>query len=255
MARYLLFRLYGPMASWGEIAVGEDRHTAYSPSRSALIGFLGAALGVPRDDSAAQEALSAQFRFAVRQELSGSFLRDFHTIQVGVPERKQVFRTRRHELSGRVNTMLSSRTYVCDSLQVVAVQTTSDTDDGVLEGMKEALLQPTFALYLGRKSCPLAIPVSPKIVEAPNLLEAFESHPFPSLLALTERRPNEQAWPSGHDKRCFRLEDVRYFWEEGMESGMKASLERWRTDLPLSRTRWQFGRRREMVAFANRGEA
>jgi CRISPR-associated Cas5-like protein len=34
---YLLFRLYGPMASWGEIAVGEIRHTASYPGKSAII--------------------------------------------------------------------------------------------------------------------------------------------------------------------------------------------------------------------------
>ena len=48
----LVFRLYGPMASWGEIAVGENRHTANYPSKSALLGLLGAALGIERDDEA-----------------------------------------------------------------------------------------------------------------------------------------------------------------------------------------------------------
>ena len=38
------------MASWGEIAVGENRHTASYPSKSAIIGLLGAALGIKRDD-------------------------------------------------------------------------------------------------------------------------------------------------------------------------------------------------------------
>ena len=46
MTDYLLLRLYGPLASWGEIAVGESRHSAVQPSRSALLGLLGAALGI-----------------------------------------------------------------------------------------------------------------------------------------------------------------------------------------------------------------
>ena len=41
---YLLFRLYGPMASWGEIAVGETRHSAAYPGKSAIIGLLAAAM-------------------------------------------------------------------------------------------------------------------------------------------------------------------------------------------------------------------
>ena len=47
---YLLFRLYGPLASWGEIAVGESRHTAAYPGKAALIGLLAAALGIRRDE-------------------------------------------------------------------------------------------------------------------------------------------------------------------------------------------------------------
>jgi CRISPR system Cascade subunit CasD len=50
MMEYLLFRLYGPLASWGEIAVGESRHTATYPGKSALLGLLAAALGIRRDD-------------------------------------------------------------------------------------------------------------------------------------------------------------------------------------------------------------
>nr|WP_284509571.1 CRISPR-associated protein Cas5 [Salinivibrio costicola] len=48
MRDYLVFRLYGPLASWGEPAVGGDRPTSAYPSRSAVLGLLGAALGIKR---------------------------------------------------------------------------------------------------------------------------------------------------------------------------------------------------------------
>ena len=38
MKDYLVFRLYGPMASWGQAAVGGDRPTDIQPSRSAVLG-------------------------------------------------------------------------------------------------------------------------------------------------------------------------------------------------------------------------
>ncbi|MGL4603678.1 MAG: CRISPR-associated protein Cas5, partial [Iodobacter sp.] len=57
MSPYLVFRLYGAMASFGEIAVGELRHSAAYPSRSALLGLLGAALGIARSNEAGQQAL------------------------------------------------------------------------------------------------------------------------------------------------------------------------------------------------------
>ncbi len=48
MARFLLFQLAGPLASWGEIAIGEDRHSAPYPGRSAVLGILASALGIRR---------------------------------------------------------------------------------------------------------------------------------------------------------------------------------------------------------------
>jgi len=52
---YLVFQLYGPLASWGDIAVGETRPSALTPSRSAILGLLAAALGLKRPDTAKSE--------------------------------------------------------------------------------------------------------------------------------------------------------------------------------------------------------
>ena len=49
---YLVFRLYGPMCSWGDIAVGEVRPSTVHPSKSAILGLIAAALGVKRPDTA-----------------------------------------------------------------------------------------------------------------------------------------------------------------------------------------------------------
>ena len=50
MKEYLVFQLYAPLASWGEEASGEIRHSATVPTRSALLGLLAAALGIRRDE-------------------------------------------------------------------------------------------------------------------------------------------------------------------------------------------------------------
>ena len=57
MTDYLIFRLYAPLASWGEAAVGETRPTATYPGKGAVLGLLGAALGIRRDDDAGQAQL------------------------------------------------------------------------------------------------------------------------------------------------------------------------------------------------------
>lgn len=247
MTEYLLMRLYGPLASWGEIAVGESRHSAVHPSRSALLGLLGAALGVERDDDEGQRMLTDGYRFAVKLESTGSPLRDYQTIQVGVAPRKFQFRSRRQELAaGKVDTILSTREYRCDSIALVAVEALPSAPHD-LEFVAAAFKNPRFSLCLGRKSCPLALPLAPKLIDAANLKMAFDSAELPSLLSLLGNMEPDQIWPTWRDRQAFALGQVRYYWEDGMQAGMKPSFDAWRHDQPLSRCRWQFSPRREWV--------
>ena len=82
MPDYLIFHLYGPMASWGDIAVGEYRNTADTPTRSAIFGLLAAGLGIHRDDEDGLLNLSRSYKMAVRIDAHGTRLQDFHTTQV-----------------------------------------------------------------------------------------------------------------------------------------------------------------------------
>jgi CRISPR system Cascade subunit CasD len=257
MTDYLLFRLYGPMASWGEIAVGESRHSAAHPSRSALLGLLGAALGVQREDDEAQQALAAGYRFAVKVLSAGIPLRDYHTVQ-SPPQRKNiVYRTRAQELANRpeLQTLLSMREYRCDSLALVAVEALQFAR-WKLDEISAALRRPVFPLYLGRKSCPPALPLAPEVITAESLNQAFATKQR-SLLALTAEADRAEAdWPSYEDRRVFRQrqETARYHWEDGMEAGMEADMHVMRQDQPLSRRRWQFAPRREYVRLKRQGE-
>lgn len=81
MTDFLLFTLYAPLASWGDIAVGESRGSWDRPSRSAVLGLLGAALGIMREDQAAHEQLQAGYGVAVRADAVGATLSDYHTAQ------------------------------------------------------------------------------------------------------------------------------------------------------------------------------
>ena len=250
MTKYLLFRLYGPMASWGEIAVGESRHSAVYPSRSALVGLLGAALGLRRYDNEAQQALVDGYRFGVKVLSVGVPLRDYHTVQAPPRRTNVVYRTRAQELANRqtLETLLSMREYRCDSLAIAAVEALPSAR-WTLEEIAAALRSPVFPLYLGRKSCPPALPLAPELATAANLADAFASRQR-SLLALTAKPDKAEAeWPSREDVRAFRLhhETVRYHWEDGMEAGMEPDMEVIRQDQPLSRRRWQFAPRREYV--------
>ena len=61
MSGWLAIVLAAPLASFGEEPGNAYRGTADRPTRSALIGLAGAALGIDRADGAGQKAL-AEFR-------------------------------------------------------------------------------------------------------------------------------------------------------------------------------------------------
>ncbi len=246
MKEYLVFRLYGPMASWGQAAVGGDRPTGLQPTRSAIVGLLASALGIKRDSAALLQALQASISIAVKQCVPSSLLRDYHTTQVpvGSLEKLSHCRTRKNEIdevahqerynskSSRPNAILSSRDYRCDGLWVIAVSLTEATEYSLLE-LSNALLKPKFVLYLGRKSCPLSVPLRPWLVFSENIQGALDTE-FPTIL----NSENEDArWLGGN-------KIVTYYWEgnaDEFSSNKVLTTHPW--DEPVSRTRWQFKQR------------
>jgi len=235
MSEYLIFRLYGPMASWGAEAVGGDRHTGMAPTRSAVLGLLGAALGIKRDDETQLGLLQASVRIAVKQTVPSTLMRDYHTTQVPTRARGVSHYTRKSELSeNELNTILSSRDYRCDGLWIVAIRLSADVTF-TLAQLKNALLRPKYVLSLGRKSCPLSLPLAPKVMSADSLFKALDTL-FPSVT----RSKKEDDFLFGSNGRA------TYYWEgEKGDSSDKAILTTHVWDEPLSRARWQF-KQREM---------
>lgn len=237
---FLVFRLYGAIASWGEAAVGSDRPSATAPSRSAILGLIGAAMGIRRDDAERLTALQESVSIGVKQYRRGTLLRDYHTAQVPSQDKKRRRFTRKDELSqSDLNTVLSSRDYRAEGMWTVAIWLASGSGH-TLENIRNHLQRPVFALSLGRKSCPLAAPLSPILIEGADLKSALDTS-FPPVLS---------------DERLDRIwlpaeSIVTYFWQgervlmplsEDMAARVQ-TLSRW--DEPLDRKRWQFGPRFE----------
>ena len=229
MSHYLLFHLYGPQASWGDIAVGEYRPSFAHPSKSAIVGLLAAALGIRRNEEERQNSLAASCSFAVRVDAMGVLLRDYHTTQVPSAKKGVTHYTRRSELAKKeeLNTILSSRDYRCDAAYTIATTVANDAPYS-LEELASALLKPVFTLYLGRKSCPLATPLHPQIVNASTLRDALLS--VPPIAELTD---------------IILKADTHVFWGGDIESGLPRQQVITRRDEPRSRKRWQFSDRRE----------
>jgi CRISPR system Cascade subunit CasD len=237
MRDYLLFRLYGPLAAWGDIAVGEYRPSFAHPGKSAIIGLLAAALGIRRDEEDRQKTLAESCSFAVRVDSMGVLLRDYHTTQVPSAKKGIVHYTRRFELAADdLNTILSSRDYRCDAAYTVAINV-ADGSPYTVQQLAAALLKPVFTLYLGRKSCPLSLPLQPQVISEATLRDALES--ISTVDELT-----------GIIQKC----DAMVFWEDDTESGLERQQVITRRDKPRSRKRWQFSERQENCGTLRKGE-
>lgn len=234
MSEFLLFRLYAPMASWGDTAVGEYRPTDNRPGKSAIAGLLAAALGIRREQEENLRRLHDDFGLAVCTERPGRLLRDFHTAQVPSSRRNTVYRTRRDELlADDLNTILSTRDYLVDAVHVVCLWAKPGGKHTLTE-LRDALKKPRFSLYLGRRACPPAIPLEPQVLQGDTLKAAFGAAKFQFRLEL------------GPMVKLAKAAD--YYWEEGIEHGFGKFQSIRRRDRLAHRGRWQFGEREEYQA-------
>lgn len=234
--RFLLFTLYAPMASFGEIAVGERRMSWARPGRSAILGLVAAAQGIERADDDAHARLEAGLHFAVRTDAPGRPLIDYHTTQTPRARKGRSYATRREELDASgLNTVLSSREWRADSCFTVVLW--PRTDQSVdLDLMAESLRHPRFVLYVGRKSAPLGLPLNPAIVEANSFFSALEI-----------RRPNDAEQEILIRTRIDGLAGGEIaFDHDAPVPPCHTRLER-RRDAVVSRVRWQFADRFERV--------
>ncbi|GGN93980.1 type I-E CRISPR-associated protein Cas5/CasD [Actinoplanes lobatus] len=171
----LVLRLAGPLQSWGSSSRFARRGTDIAPTKSGVIGMLAAAKGIRRTEPLT-ELLG--LKFGVRLDQPGQILRDFQTAR---------------SLDGRASAPLTYRFYLSDAIFLAGVH----GDPALLHDLAEALKRPRYPLYLGRRSCPPAGPVSLGVHDI-TLDDALDSWPW-----LASERFRRRAAPT------VRLEVVR----------------------------------------------
>lgn len=233
MQRYLTFQIYGPMQSWGAVAVGEVRPSHPRPTYSGVLGLLAGALGIRRNEDERHAALARAYAMAVRPAADGAPMSDYHTVQCGKRLAKRTYRTRADEVGGLIPKSESLRTlppstreYLTDSAFVLCLWPRVQDPPHTLEELAASLRRPVFIPCLGRKSCPPALPFNPVVETHAGPLEALAAYPLDEdALAGMTPIPAAEAYTTDllHDA----LDEKRV------------------RDAPLSRTRWQFGLRSE----------
>jgi CRISPR system Cascade subunit CasD len=151
MAKTLFLRLEGVLQAWGERARWSVRDTATEPTKSGVVGLLASALG-EREDEALRK-LSRAIRMGVRCDREGKVIRDYHTVSGGVMSGEGKIKINRN--TKLPETVVSERYYLCDASFLVAIQ----VEAGLIEWLAEAVQNPTWPIYLGRKSCVPGRPV------------------------------------------------------------------------------------------------
>lgn len=164
MPRFLILKLDGVLQAWGGHSFEDYRPSHNFPTRSGLVGLLGACLGIERKDAAGIEALNASFRYAARVDgirdvagrqkpltLRGVKLTDFHTVQ----------NARTVKGPAREMPVVSTREYWCDTVFTVTLQSTGNAAVS-LEAIAEATRRPRYTPSLGRRACALSRPLCDK---------------------------------------------------------------------------------------------
>lgn len=199
----LLFRLEGPMQSWGFRSRFDYRDTALEPTRSGVIGLICAAMGIARgEDISRFDAI----RMGVRVDKDGRPERDYHT----------AFDVIKADGSG-TDTVVSYRDYLADASFTVGLE--SDNKD-LLDEIAKSLCNPAWTLFLGRKAFPLAVPpLSPTDCPKAGTLEKH------LLSGQSEKRvvlesPNgertQHDWPLCFLERRFKPRSIRTRFGGGM---------------------------------------
>lgn len=134
----ILLKFAGPLQSWGTSSRFETRTTQRYPSKSAVIGMLGASFGYLRDDARITRFNSLDF--ALRIDQPGEFLNDYHIAQKFRP-------------NGTFDrTYVTNRQYLQNAVFVVAL---GSHDEDLIAEIEYALKRPYFQPFLGRRSNPL----------------------------------------------------------------------------------------------------
>ncbi|WP_404379521.1 type I-E CRISPR-associated protein Cas5/CasD [Caenispirillum salinarum] len=197
MAAHLVFTIFAPLGAWGSPSPssGNAAHKATEtvPTKSALTGLLGAALGWPRDRLG---LLAESLYVAVRVDVAArpQPAADYHTVRKGAPPSGRDRWTRFDELRGELagthggGAMLSRREYLSEGLWTACVRCRPEAPISE-DAMASALRAPVYSLYAGRKAFPLGLPPDPEVVEAPGPVAALGAYG-----TVDRRRPDLAAW-------------------------------------------------------------
>jgi CRISPR-associated protein Cas5/CasD subtype I-E len=194
------------------------------PTKSGVVGLLGACLGISRNEPEKLVDLANQISLACRVDGKGDKISDFHIVKNTYLRYSPIPLSRK-----KLKNILTLRDYLCNASFTICIQ--SDN----IEELYEAVRKPVYVPFLGRKSC-LPNHMLPRIVEADNILDAFKSYDIAQM---------HQEISSMLSKDTM----LRVFWE-GNDTSIQPIRKEWKYDLPKGSRK--FGQRLEFMGYIER---
>jgi len=148
------------MSAYGLQTFDVHRRINHFPTRSAIMGLLGAAKGITRERFSELYDLSQQLKIAVQVNSPGEKMVDYHTVQA--------FRSPQGKI--QKGTKPTYREYWCDSEYTFAIT----ADETVINTLMLNVKKPEFGLFQGRKSCPLTRPLFETVTDDDNPANALK---------------------------------------------------------------------------------
>jgi CRISPR system Cascade subunit CasD len=191
---WLSVRLEGPLQSWGVDSQYNRRATGLMPTKSAVAGMCCAAVGADRGSDREGQILSGMAQLHMLcvaiprrirdRDLEVRRLQDYHTVQ-GT--------TRAADGKPKGDCVLTQRLYLTDAGFGVVLT----GDRAFIEELADALRDPKWGLWLGRKTC---IPTAPVLVGVfPSQAEALKPLLGDRPLADFTRQEEVESFADGRD--------------------------------------------------------
>jgi CRISPR system Cascade subunit CasD len=219
--KFIMLRLEGPIQSWGERSLWDERDTSDKPTKSGIVGLIACCMGLSRENETIPKIYD-EISMSVRIDNRGRIARDFQTIENTV------------KADGKLNKnkVVSPRYYLTDASFLVAI---GFKDELLLNEIVSALKTPKWLPYLGRKSCIPVLPIYAGIVDAETPLEALckKDYPVRYQEKLAEYIEFNIEGYGADDKISYRKRDIygtnrffryRYVYEDYVASDKLSSI-------------------------------
>jgi len=149
------------MQAWGTHTFEDFRPSNLFPTRSGLLGLLGACLGIERNNHAGLEQLAASVELTVRVDraaLRPDAKKPMPKVAIKLLDFHTVLDARKVDGTINKNPVVSRREYLFDGAFTVAIGQKPNAPV-TLASVEKALLRPYYTPVLGRRSCPITRPL------------------------------------------------------------------------------------------------